>query len=121
MTDENTQSPAIDDSKYALVEQYITAIRRQHEREQVMSEAMQALAADNAVFSLQCEEMHKLISAFALKEFGETVVDWLDWWMWECKFGEKPARMWMGGTEYDVTKLENLYKFCLLGNFPDEN
>jgi hypothetical protein len=111
----STPPPVIDDPEYTLIEQYVTATRQQHEREEAMSAAMQALAPDNAVFSLQCEEMHKLLSAFALKAFGEVAVDWLGWWMWECDFGQKPARMWQDGTEFDVTKLENLYRFCLRG------
>lgn len=113
MTENTTQNPSIKISRYSLVEQYVAAVREQHEKEQSLAEVLRALAQDNQVFSLQCDAMRKLLTAFALESFGEVAVDWLEWWMWECDFGAKPAKMWMDGTEFDVSKLEDLYKFCL--------
>jgi hypothetical protein len=101
------------DPAYQLIEQYVLALKAQHDKEQALSDCMQALSPENAVFSLQCEEMQTLLSTFALKVFGETAVDWLGWWMWECDFGEKPAVMWLDSDEFDVSRLEDLYEHCL--------
>lgn len=77
--------------------------------ENLLDQALRTLGSDNQIIDL-CEPILAAYRKLLTQTIGESLMDWLDWWMYETEHGTKPMHFSINGKEYDPTQM-TLYKF----------
>ena len=88
-------------SKVEIAFNYMFAIRDQHELEQSLNKALQALSRENNIISLS-SKIDNAYTDLVARLLGEHLSDWLSWYMWEADFGKSDKhKYWVDGIEYN--------------------
>lgn len=88
---------------------YAMATIRQSQGEQLLDQALRTLGSDNHVIDL-CEPILVAYRRLLTQTIGPEMMDWLDWWMYECDYGTQPMEFTIDDTSYDPTTM-TLYRF----------
>lgn len=88
---------------------YAMNMKVQHTYEQQVHQALTMLCSDNQVFSL-AEPLEGGYTQLVRETIGESLFDWLCWWMYEAEYGEKSMEFFVDNVRYDPTEI-TLYKF----------
>lgn len=88
---------------------YAQAVITQSAGEAMLNTALCALGSDNQIIDL-CEPVLVAYRKLLTQTIGPELMDWLDWWMYECDQGTKPMLFYIDKAEYDPTQM-TLYRF----------
>lgn len=93
-----------------LVSNYFNAVRAQEQAECSVRKAFRALGQDNDVLSVSAPLQNAMFATVEHMVSPE-VLDWAEYWAWECDWGTLDAEVVLEGHTYCVTEFENLYDF----------
>lgn len=85
---------------------------QQRAGESMLNTALQALGSDNQVFGL-AEPLEGAYTKLVQELLGETLFEWLMWWMYETEHGQLNMEFVIDGVSYDPTQI-TLYRFLEL-------
>ena len=85
---------------------------KQRASEHQINAGLQAINPDNQIFGL-ADAVEGRYTELVHQLLGETLFDWLMWWMYETDHGTQPMEFTIDGTSYDPTTM-TLYKFLEL-------
>ena len=88
---------------------FAMATIRQSAGESMLDQALRTLGSDNQIIDL-CEPILVAYRKLLTQTLGEPLMDWLDWWMYECDHGTKDMEFVIDGTHYSPVNM-TLYKF----------
>lgn len=88
---------------------YAQAVITQSAGETMLDKALRALGSDNQIIDL-CEPILVAYRRLLLQTIGPELMDWLDWWMYECDHGTKQMEFIIDNVEYDPTQM-TLFRF----------
>ena len=91
--------------KYLFIEQYAQARLTESNLCEQMCKVVELLNPDNQIFGLVPDGISNLLDALMIDKFGEALMDWVHWWMYECEHGTAHMTFSVEGVEYDPTKL----------------
>lgn len=98
---------------YKIADEYCKALLSQHQGEFALNRALNGLGSDNQIVSL-AGPITAAYTALVKDLLGESLFDWLEWWMYECDYGteSKAFRIYKQDRwfEYDTKDL-SLYEF----------
>ena len=77
--------------------------------EAMLNTALRTLGSDNQIIDL-CEPILVAYRKLLTQYIGPELMDWLDWWLYECDMGTKDMRFYIEGTEYNPQDM-TLYRF----------
>lgn len=99
-----------------LVERYVDTVRKHYRYNEAVSSALKLLCQDNEFVS----SGDYLLDSYNItikKLIGNYLMDWVDWWMYECEFGTKsmtytitPPDCSLPSSSYDVSE-QTFYQF----------
>jgi hypothetical protein len=85
---------------------------QQRAGESMLNTALAALGSDNQVFGL-AEPIEGAYTELVAELLGDTLFEWLMWWMYETEHGTQNMEFIVDGTSYDPTTM-TLYRFLEL-------
>ena len=88
---------------------YCMANIQQRSGESQLHTALQALGSDNQVFGL-AEPLEGAYTELVHQLIGDSLFDWLMWWMYETEMGTKSMHFNIDGVDYNPQDM-TLYKF----------
>lgn len=88
---------------------YCMAMLAQRAGEEQLSRAFQALGSDNQIFAL-AEPIESAYAALVHELIGDSLFDWLMWWMYETDCGKQNMLFQIDGVSYDPSTM-TLYRF----------
>lgn len=88
---------------------FAQAMITQSAGEAMLNTALRSLGSDNQIIDL-CEPVLVAYRKLLLQIIGKSLMDWLDWWMYECDHGTKKMEFYIGGVEYNPQDM-TLYRF----------
>lgn len=99
-------------STHQIAYAYSMALIQQRAGEAQLNTALQALGSDNQVFGL-AEPIEAAYTALVAGLLGDTLFEWLMWWMYETEMGKVNMEFIIDGVSYDPTTM-TLYRFLEL-------
>lgn len=98
--------------QHKIAYNYAQANLHQAQNTLMLDQALNTLGSDNQVFSL-CEPLEAAYTTLVHELLGDTLFEWLMWWMYESEHGTQPQEFILDGVHYDPTTM-TLYKFLEL-------
>jgi RimJ/RimL family protein N-acetyltransferase len=93
-----------------LVSNYFNALRAQEQAECAVRQAFKGLGSDNDVMTVSLPLQNAMLSTIE-HMVSPAVLDWAEYWAWECDWGTSASEVVIEGQTYSVTEFENLYDF----------
>lgn len=91
--------------KHALIKLYVQAKLREQTTGDQLCRAFQLLNSENQIFGTTPSELTELLDALMRDKFGTPLMDWVEWWMYDCGHGTAHTSFTVEGRDYDVTDL----------------
>ena len=91
---------------------YAMALIQQRAGETQLNTAFASLGSDNQIFGL-AEPIEAAYTELVAGLLGDTLFEWLMWWMYETECGKVNMEFIIDGTSYDPTTM-TLYRFLEL-------
>jgi hypothetical protein len=88
---------------------YAQALKTQHAWDANLDVALRLINPDNQVFGL-ADAVEGPYTNLVHQLLGDTLFEWLMWWMYETEHGTQNMEFIVDGTSYDPTTM-TLYKF----------
>ncbi len=89
-----------------LAVNYISAIQKQQEVDNILNIAIQAITPDNQIISLVSEEYQKACDNIFKYVIGDQNFDWISWWIYETNFGKAELSFFIDDIKYNPTKMD---------------
>lgn len=88
---------------------FCQAMITQSAGEAMLNTALRTLGSDNQIIDL-CEPVLVAYRKLLIQTIGPELMDWLDWWMYECDMGTKKMEFYINNTEYNPQDM-TLFRF----------
>lgn len=84
----------------SVVQQYVTAVQSQYDKEFALFNALRSFCPDNYIFSMS-NDVIDAYSELIKTIIGKNNFDWVSWWMWETDFGQNSTAFYIHEKQYD--------------------
>ena len=93
-------------TKHQYLQQYVEAQLQAQMLSDQLESIVRVLNPSNQVFSITPPKTSKLLETLIHDVIADPqLLGWVEWWMYDCKWGTSPLQFWVNDTSYLVSEL----------------